>query len=217
MAEASGENAAANEKSSVRKKGPMGWIRRCYDWVLSWANTPYGAPALFILAFAESSFFPIPPDVLLIALAVAAPTRAFRFAAICTAGSLIGGCVGYGIGMWGMEAIGQPIVDAYNGQEVWDKIILWYDEYGFYGILLAAITPIPYKIFTIASGAAGFAFAPFIVASAIGRSFRFFLVAALIRKFGPSIKGWIDRRFNLAVTLFAVLLIGGFALIAILH
>ncbi|MDE0881173.1 MAG: hypothetical protein OSB21_01145, partial [Myxococcota bacterium] len=98
--------------------GPFGWIRRLYDWVLGWAETPYGAPALFVLAFAESSFFPIPPDVLLIALAVAAPTKAFRFAAICTAGSVLGGVAGYAIGVYGWEAFGQSIVQAYHGEPV---------------------------------------------------------------------------------------------------
>ena len=128
-------------------RGPLGWLKRLYDWVLGWADTRYGAPALFLLAFAESSFFPIPPDVLLVALAVAAPTRAFRFAAICTAGSVLGGAAGYAIGVGAMQTIGQPIVDAYHGQEVMDQIQAWYEVYGFWGILLAAITPIPYKIF----------------------------------------------------------------------
>ena len=216
MAEASAEESASQE-TEAPKRGIFGFIRRCYDWVLGWADTPYGAPALFILAFAESSFFPVPPDVLLIALAVAAPTRAFRFALICALGSVLGGIAGYGIGLWGYEAVGEPIIAAYHGEAVMEKIRLWYTEYGFWGTLLAAITPIPYKVFTIASGALQFSFVPFMIASAIGRSFRFFLVAALIRKFGPSIKGWIERRFNLAVTVFTILLIGGFALISLLH
>ena len=197
--------------------GPMGWVRRLYDWVLGWADTPYGAPALFILAFAESSFFPIPPDVLLIALAVAVPTRAFRFALICTAGSVAGGVAGYAIGVYGWEAVGKPIVDAYHGQPVMDKIQAWYSEYGFWGTLAAAITPIPYKVFTISSGVFKFPFVSFVVASVIGRAFRFFLVAALIKKFGPSIKEWIETRFNLAVSLFTILLIAGFAAIKLLR
>jgi len=202
-----------NEAAEARP----GIVRRMYDWVLGWAETPYGAPALFVLAFAESSFFPIPPDVLLIALAVAAPTRAFRFALICTAGSVLGGIAGYGIGLWGWDAIGKPIVDTYHGQPVMDKIKAWYGEYGFWGTLAAAITPIPYKVFTISSGVFKFPFISFVLASVIGRAFRFFLVAALIRKFGPSIKEWIEGRFNLAVSLFTVLLIGGFAAIKLLR
>jgi membrane protein YqaA with SNARE-associated domain len=197
--------------------GPFGWVRRLYDWVLGWAETPYGAPALFVLAFAESSFFPIPPDVLLIALAVAAPTKAFRFAAICTAGSVLGGVAGYAIGVYGWEAFGQSIVHAYHGEPVMEKIQGWYNEYGFWGTLAAAITPIPYKVFTISSGVFKFPFIPFLLASVIGRAFRFFLVAALIRKFGPSIKDWIETRFNLAVSLFTVALIAGFAAIKLLR
>jgi membrane protein YqaA with SNARE-associated domain len=200
-----------------KHSGPFGWVRRLYDWVLAWADTPYGAPALFILAFAESSFFPIPPDVLLIALAVAAPTRAFSFALICTAGSVTGGMAGYAIGVYGWDAIGQPIVNAYHGQPVMDKIQAWYAEYGFWGTLAAAITPIPYKVFTISSGVFKFPFVPFVLASVVGRAFRFFLVAALIKKFGPSIKEWIEKRFNVAVSLFTVLLIGGFAAIKLLR
>ncbi len=191
-------------------------VRRLYDWVLGWADTPYGAPALFVLAFAESSFFPVPPDVLLIALAVAAPTKAFRFALICTAGSVLGGMAGYGIGVYAWEAVGQPVVEAYHGEPVMEKIRVWYDQYGFWGTLTAAITPIPYKIFTISSGVFKFPFVAFVGASVVGRAFRFFLVAALIRKFGPSIKTWIEGRFNLAVTLFTLLLIGGFAAIKLL-
>jgi membrane protein YqaA with SNARE-associated domain len=201
----------------VKNGGAFGWVRRLYDWVLGWADTPYGAPALFILAFAESSFFPIPPDVLLIALAVAAPSKAFRFALICTAGSVLGGMAGYAIGVYGWEAIGQPIVAAYHGEPVMEKIQAWYDQYGFWGTLAAAITPIPYKVFTISSGVFKFPFLPFLAASAIGRAFRFFLVAALIRKFGPTIKVWIETRFNLAVSLFTVLLIAGFAAIKLLR
>ena len=196
--------------------GIFGWIRRLYDWVLAWADTPYAMPALFVLAFAESSFFPIPPDVLLIAMAVAAPTRAFRFALVCTAGSVLGGMAGYGIGLYGWEALGQPVVEAYHGEEVMVKIQSWYQEYGFWGTLTAAVTPIPYKIFTISSGVFQFPFLPFVGASIIGRAFRFYLVALLIRQFGPSIKDWIEKRFNLAVTVFTVLLIGGFASIKLL-
>ena len=202
--------------SSEQEGGIFGWVRRLYDWVLAWADTPYAMPALFLLAFAESSFFPIPPDVLLIAMAVAAPTRAFRFALVCTAGSVLGGMAGYGIGLYGWEAIGQPVVEAYHGQEVMVKIQEWYQEYGFWGTLTAAITPIPYKIFTISSGVFQFPFLPFVGASIIGRAFRFYLVALLIRQFGPSIKDWIEKRFNLAVTVFTILLIGGFASLKLL-
>jgi membrane protein YqaA with SNARE-associated domain len=194
----------------------MKLIKRLYDWVLHWAETPYGIPALFILAFAESSFFPIPPDILLIALAISIPSKSFKFAAICSVGSVLGGIVGYGIGLYGYETIGQPIVNFYHGQPVMDKVKLWYEQYGFFGILIAAITPIPYKVFTIASGVFNFDFTSFVTASIIGRSTRFFVVAGLIWKFGPVIKGFIDKYFNLLMWAFMILLIGGFLLIKFL-
>jgi membrane protein YqaA with SNARE-associated domain len=191
----------------------MKFIKKMYDWVLHWAETPYGIPALFILAFAESSFFPVPPDVLLIALAISIPSKSFRFAAVCMVGSVIGGIVGYGIGLYGYESIGKPIVDFYHGQAIMDSIKAQYDQHGFLGILIAAITPIPYKVFTIASGVFTFDFWSFVLASIIGRSTRFFIVAGLIWKFGPTIKGFIDKYFNVLCWAFMVLLIGGFVLI----
>lgn len=181
--------------------------------MLHWAETPYGIPALFILAFAESSFFPVPPDILLIALAISIPSRSFKFASVCAAGSVLGGILGYGIGLYGYETIGRPIVDFYHGQKVMDKVKLWYDQYGFWGILIAAITPIPYKVFTIASGVFSFDFWMFVTASIIGRSARFFVVAGLIWKFGPAIRDFIDKYFNLLMWVFMILLIGGFVLV----
>lgn len=198
------------EVLSVERKN---LIRKLYDWVLHWAETPYGTWALFLLAFAESSFFPMPPDVLLIALAISIPTRAFKYALICTVGSLTGGIVGYGIGLFGYESVGKPIVEFYHGQQLMASIKHRYDLYGFWGVLVAAITPIPYKIFTISSGVFEFDFPQFLFASCIGRSLRFFTVAALIWKFGPPIKVFIDRYFNLLATIFMILLIGGFVLI----
>lgn len=188
-------------------------LRKLYDWVLHWAETPYGTPALFILAVAESSFFPVPPDVLLITLCLSVPVRAFRFALVCTLGSLAGGIVGYGIGLYGYEAVGKPIIELYNAQPVMDKVALLYEEYGFLGVLVAAVTPIPYKVFTISSGFFRFDFLQFITASAIGRSLRFFVVAGLIWKFGAPIRDFIDRYFNVLTIVFTVLLVGGFALI----
>jgi membrane protein YqaA with SNARE-associated domain len=185
-------------------------LRKLYDWVLHWAETPYGTPALFLLSFAESSFFPIPPDVLLIALALSIPARSFRFALVCAIGSVLGGVAGYGIGYFGYEAIGKPIIDFYHGHEVMEKVKAQYDTYGFWGVLVAAITPIPYKVFTITSGFFRFEFPSFLLASVIGRSFRFFLVATLIWKFGAPIKTFIDKYFNLLTVIFTVLLAGGF-------
>lgn len=188
-------------------------IKKLYDWVLHWANTPYAVPALFMLAFAESSFFPVPPDVLLIALAISIPKKSFKYATICMAGSVLGGVLGYGIGLHGYEMVGKPIVDFYHGQEIMNMIKLQYDQHGFLGILIAAITPIPYKVFTIASGVFEFDFWSFFAASVLGRSTRFFVVAALIWKFGPPIKDFIDKYFNILCGVFMVLLIGGFLII----
>ena len=191
----------------------MKLIRKLYDWVLHWAKTPYAVPALFLLAFAESSFFPVPPDVLLITLAISIPKKAFKYALICMIGSVIGGVLGYGIGLYGYETVGKPIVDFYHGQEVMELIKTKYDQHGFLGILIAAITPIPYKVFTIASGVFKFDFWLFTLASIIGRSTRFFIVAALIWKFGSPIRNFIEKYFNLLSILFMILLIGGFLLI----
>ncbi len=192
---------------------PIKRLRRLYDWVLHWAETPYGVPALFALAVAESSFFPVPPDLLLIALAVALPKRAFWFALVCLAGSLSGAYLGYGIGYFGWEAIGRPLIDFYDGHEVMAMIKVKYDTYGFWGVFVAALTPIPYKIFTITSGLFHFRLDAFTAASILGRGLRFFAVGALIYYFGAPIKTAIDKNFNLMVWIFMVLLVGGVILI----
>ncbi len=199
--------------STVTHSSKPNIIRRLYDWVLSWADSRYGVTALFFLSFAESSFFPIPPDVLLIALAISIPTKSFRFALICTLGSILGGILGYSIGILGYESIGKPIIDLYNGHAIMDGIKAQYDTYGFWGVLVAAVTPIPYKVFTISAGFFEFDFFQFIFASIIGRTFRFFAVAALIWKFGAPIKSFIDKYFNLLATLFVFLLLLGFFVI----
>lgn len=191
-------------------------VRRLYDWTLSWAERPGGVWALFLIALIESSVFPIPPDVLLLALCVGATHKSFRFALVCSVGSIIGGVLGYAIGLWGYEWIGEPIVRFYHGQEVMAKIKGWYDVYGFWGTLIAAITPIPFKIFTIASGAFQFPFLEFLLASILGRSFRFFLVATLLWKFGPPIKLWVERYFDWCAWAFLILLLAGFAAIKFL-
>ncbi len=193
-------------------------MRRMYDWVLHWADTPYGAPVLFVLAFAESSFFPIPPDVLLIALALSARKKAFRFALICTLGSISGGILGYGIGKFLYVSVGEPIIGFYGYEEKFESMRDVYNKNSFLFILAAALTPIPYKVFTIAAGmfdtiAFGSTFWSMIAASAVGRTIRFFLVATLIWKFGPPIKGFIDRYFNWLCLAFLILLVGGFLVI----
>lgn len=193
-------------------------VRRLYDWVLSWAETPYGVPALFVIAVAESSFFPIPPDVLLIALALAIPSKAFRYALWCTAGSVIGGILGYylGFALWG--SVEPLLIPAVFTAEKFDQVTGIYDEYGIPFVFVAAFTPIPYKVFTVAGGVAEINLPAFIVTSIFGRGARFFLVAAVIRRYGDLAKSLIDRYFNLFTVAFTVLLLGAFFLLkVVLH
>jgi membrane protein YqaA with SNARE-associated domain len=190
-------------------------LRRLYSWVLHWAETPYGSWALFLLALSESSFFPVPPDVLLIALAVSIPKKSFKYALICTAGSLIGGCLGYLIGWQFMITVGEKIIQFYGLTQKMQYIKDLYMQYDAWAIGIAGFTPIPYKVFTISAGAFNINFTVFIIASAISRAARFFLVAWLIYLFGPKIKTFIDKYFNILAITFVVLLIAGFAIIKI--
>jgi len=187
--------------------------RRLFDWVMHWAETPYGTWALFLLAFSESSFFPIPPDLLLIALCISKPRRSFYYALITSLASITGGMLGYAIGHFGYETLGRPIVELYSAQNSWDKVKVLFETYDAWAIGIAGFTPIPYKIFTIASGAFKINFWVFIAASIIGRSARFFLVGGLIRAFGPKIKEYLDKYFNLLSILFVILLVLGFVVV----
>ncbi|MCH7733285.1 MAG: DedA family protein [Candidatus Marinimicrobia bacterium] len=196
----------------------MKTIRKLYDWVLHWAETPYGPMALFILAFAESSFFPIPPDVLLIALALGVRKKSFSFALICSVASIAGGLFGYGIGhyLWwegsAYSGIAQFFFNNIPGftEEIFMSIQKQYSDYGFMIIFTAGFTPIPYKIFTISAGAFDINLLLFVIASTASRTARFFLVAGLIWKFGKPIKAFIDKYFNLLTLIFTLLLVGGF-------
>ena len=188
-------------------------LRRLYSWVLHWAETPYGSWALFVLAFCESSFFPLPPDVLLIALAVSIPKKSFKYALICTAGSLIGGCLGYLIGWQFMITVGEKIIQFYGLTHKMQYIKDLYIQYDAWAIGIAGFTPIPYKVFTISAGAFDINFTVFLVASAVSRGARFFLVGGLIYMFGPRIKLFIDRYFNILAIAFVILLVAGFVII----
>jgi membrane protein YqaA with SNARE-associated domain len=188
-------------------------LRRLYDWVLHWAETPYGAWALFLLAFCESSFFPIPPDILLIALAVSIPKKSFRYALICSTGSVLGGCFGYLIGWQFMSSIGEQIIHFYGLTNKFDYIQTLYTNYDAWAIGIAGFTPIPYKVFTISAGAFNINFSVFVIASIISRSARFFLVGGLVYFFGPSIRTFIDKYFNILASAFVILLIAGFVII----
>jgi membrane protein YqaA with SNARE-associated domain len=181
-------------------------VKQLYDWMLSWADSPYGVPALFCLAFAESSFFPLPPDVLLIALALGNPGNAWLYATVATVGSVLGGAFGYGIGWYG----GRPVLKKIMGQERVDVVHNYFQRYEAWAILIAGFTPIPYKIFTIGAGAFFVDFKTFMMASVVSRGARFFLVAGAIQLFGPWIKEMIEKYFNLFSIGFIVLLGLGF-------
>ncbi|MEE9275375.1 MAG: YqaA family protein [bacterium] len=188
----------------------MNSLRRLYDWVLSWADTGYGTSALGAVSFTESVFLPIPPDPLLMALCLGNPRRAYYFALVCSLASVAGGAAGYLIGVWLFEAIGQPILLFYGAMEKYNTLQTWFRTYDAWAVGVAGFTPIPYKVFTISAGAFRINFLVFLFASLISRSARFFLVAWLIRRFGSSIRGFIDRYFNLLTLVFIVLLVGGF-------
>lgn len=198
----------------VRRRGPLGWMRRAYDWMMSWADHPAAERALFGLSFAEASFFPIPPDPLLLAMGAGSPARAMRYALVCTLASVTGAMLGYVIGSGLMDTVGAVLLDLYDPQRTtWGRIEDWYAEFGTLALLLAAITPIPFKVFTIASGAMGMPFLPFLGASALGRGLRFGLEGLLLRSFGAPIRAWVEKWFDLVAVAFAVLLIGGFVLL----
>lgn len=189
--------------------------------MLSWGTSRWGWLALFLFAFAESSFFPIPPDVLLIALCLGATARSFRYAAICTAGSIVGAVVGYSIGffLW-QNTAGEytAIADFFFRHvfsvESFERVGALYDRYNFWIVFTAGFTPLPYKLFTITGGVFHIDFVMFIIASVVSRGMRFFLISALIWKFGEPIKGFIDKYFNLLAVAFTVLLVGSFILIS---
>ncbi len=200
----------------------MKFLRRLYDWVLHWSETRYGAAALFVLAFAEASFFPIPPDALLIALVLGSRDKAFRFALICTVASVFGAAAGFGLGhyLWwdstdNFSALANFFFANVPGftKELFFNVRALYNEWNFWIIFTAGFTPIPYKVFTISGGAFDINFLLFIIASVAGRGLRFFLVAGLIWKFGEQIRTFIDRYFNTLAILFTVLLVGGFVAI----
>jgi membrane protein YqaA with SNARE-associated domain len=187
-------------------------IRKLYDWVLSWADSKYGGVALFVLAFTESSFFPIPPDVLLIALCLGARTRWFKYALICSVASVLGGIAGYAIGYFALDSWGMSIIDFYGKAEKYEQLQALFDEHGFLYVFLAGFTPIPYKVMTITAGAVKLNFGPFVGASLVSRSARFFLVAGLLRIFGAPMKTFIDKWFNILTIVFSLLVVGGFLL-----
>ena len=200
---------------TVKKTGP---VRRLYDWVLHWAETPYGVAALFMLALAESSFFPIPPDPLLIALCLGAASKSLRFALVATSASVLGGIIGYGIGAGAWDLLEPWFYQYVPGvsPEAFEQVRALYDRWDFWAIFFAGLTPIPYKVFTLSAGVFSINFGIFVIASVLSRSIRFFLLAGLIFKFGKPIASFIDRYFNLLAWIFGILLLGGFLVIELL-
>jgi membrane protein YqaA with SNARE-associated domain len=205
-------SAAASARPPVSR-----WAihRRLYDWVLSFAHHRHSTMALFLLSFSESSFFPIPPDVLQIALTLERPKRAWWYAAVSTIGSVLGGAAGYLIGWGGWHLVSEFFFRWIPGftPEVFENVQNLYREHDVLIVFAAAFTPIPYKVFTITGGVVAISIPMFLLASAIGRGARFFIVAGLLAWFGPSIKTFIDRYFNLLCIVFTVLLVGGIFII----
>jgi len=186
-------------------------LRSLYNWTINLARTPYALWALAVVAFIESSVFPIPPDVLMIPMIIARPSKAFVITGVATVASVLGGLAGYGIG-WGLfETVGRPVMEFYGKDSYFDEFAVRYNEWGAWAVLIAGITPFPYKVITIMSGATGLSLPVFMVASVLARGLRFFIVAALLWKFGAPIRDFIERRLGLMFILFVVLLIGGFA------
>lgn len=189
-------------------------FKRTAQWMESFAQTKYSLWALFGFAFAEASFFPIPPDVLLIAIALSYPKRSYLSALWCTLGSALGGVFGYYIGYALMETIGIKIIDFYNFHETWAKVVATFNsDVGYWFLAGAAFTPIPYKVATIAAGATQQNLILFVIISVIGRGLRFFVVATLFYFLGPPVKSFIDKYFEKLTLAFLLLLIGGFVVI----
>ena len=191
-------------------------LRRLYDWTISLAQSPYALWALAVVAFVESSFFPIPPDVLMIPMIIARPSRAFLIAGIATVASVTGGMFGYYIGAALMETVGQPILELYGKSASFEEMSAVFNAYGAWAVVVAGVTFLPFKVITIASGVTGLPLSVFIVSSIFARSLRFFLVAALLWRFGAPIRDFIERRLGLVFVVFCVMLLGGFALLGLL-
>ena len=192
-------------------------IRRIYDWTMRLAETRGAEATLAGVSFAESSFFPVPPDVLLIPTVIARPARWVRLAAVCTVASIVGAFVGYAIGALLFVAVAEPILAAYGAEETFAKLQAWYDEWGGWGVFAAALTPFPYKVLTIFSGAVGMNLVLFTIVSIVGRGARFFLVAWLCHRFGPPVREFIERYLGILTILFVILLVGGFYAVTQIH
>lgn len=188
-------------------------LRKIYDWTIRQASSDHALWILALIAFAESSVFPIPPDLLMIPMILARPDRAFVIAGIALIASVLGGLLGYAIGALAFDSIGQPILMSLGKADAVAEFNLRYNELGFWPVLIAGLTPFPYKVITIMSGWTGLPLATFLVTSVVARGLRFFIVAGLLWKFGAPVRSFIERRLGLMFTLFCILLIGGFYLV----
>ncbi|WP_340301937.1 YqaA family protein [Roseobacter sp. HKCCD7870] len=185
-------------------------LRGLYNWTMGLAGRRHALGALAIVSFAESSIFPIPPDILMIPMILARPNRAFLIASVCLIASVLGGIAGYAIGALFYDQIGAPILAALGKADAMAEFNTRFNDLGFWPVLIAGLTPFPYKVITIMSGWTGLPLGTFIVTSIIARGIRFFVIAALLRQFGAPLRNFIERRLGLMFTLFIVILLGGF-------
>ncbi len=191
-------------------------IRALYNWTMALGESRYALYALALIAFIESSVFPIPPDVLLIPMIIALPHRAFLFAFVATIASVLGGMFGYYIGAALMDSLGQPLLDFYGKAAQFDQFKATYNEYGAWAVLIAGITPFPYKVITILSGSTGLDLGVFVLSSTLARAARFFLIAVLLWKFGIPVRSFIEKRLGLVFIVAVTLLLGGFLMVKVL-
>ena len=194
----------------------MNVVKKTYDWIMNWASTPYALYALALLSFTESFFFPIPPDILLIAIAFSKPKHSFLYAGICSLSSVAGGIVGYFIGYFLFESIGKLIFDLYGGINGFETVKEYYNSKGAWMVLIGGFTPVPYKLITIASGVFLLDFKIFLICSIISRSARFFLESLLIFYFGEKIRLLLEKYFNLFTIFLFVIVILGFLLFKVI-
>ena len=191
-------------------------IRKLYDWTISMADHPRALWVLAFVAFIESSVFPIPPDVLMIPMILAAPHRAWLIASVALVSSVLGGMAGYAIGYFAYDSIGQPVLEALGKGDAIEAFNTRFNDFGFWAVLTAGVTPFPYKVITILSGWTGMPLGTFIATSILARGLRFFIVAGLLWKYGAPIRDFIERRLGLMFTLFMILLVGGFFAVGLL-
>ncbi len=188
-------------------------LRRLYDWTLDLAGHRHALLALALVAFVESSVFPIPPDVLIIPMVLAARDKAWKIAFVCTAASVLGGIFGYAIGALLFDQVGSPVLNFYGYAERFDDFRDYYNDWGAWAVFIAGLTPFPYKVITILSGVTGLDLLVFTIASILARGMRFFIVAGLLWYFGEPIRAFIEKRLGFLFVIFVILLVGGFVLV----